>query len=345
MVLGFDHEHRWLDNRLRFPQAKGRWGSHWNPFQTFAWGDYRVKPGQTYTYRVHSVTGTRGEELTPASTVEVQVRTEEPGVQGVWFNRGAYASQAYAERFKNLHPADVPHRAAWRWLPCGLEEALLAFIGNADGDLWQLHAALYEFAHLPVLEAFRVAAETGVDVRLVVFDHPHNRAAVTAAGIDDLVVTWRTRATIPHNEFVVASHDGAPRAVWTGSANITENGIFGRSNVGHAVTDAAVARQYRDFQRPRGDPFHRVLPPVQPPPLPGLAPLGRAPADARPRDGSRSPGTAPRRALVGQVLRRTGAGPPTAAAGRFVVARAVTGGGVRLRPREGTDRVSRGSVR
>ncbi|WP_327387697.1 hypothetical protein [Streptomyces sp. NBC_01207] len=45
---------------------------------------------------MHSVTGTPGEELTPASTVEVQVRTEEPGVHGVWFNRGAYASQAYA---------------------------------------------------------------------------------------------------------------------------------------------------------------------------------------------------------------------------------------------------------
>lgn len=107
------------------------------------------------------MTGTPGEELTPVSTVELRVRTEEPGVHGVWFNRGVYASQAYAERFKNLHPRDVPNREAWRWLSRGLEEALLAFIGTADGDRGQLRAALYEFEYLPVLTAFRVAADTG----------------------------------------------------------------------------------------------------------------------------------------------------------------------------------------
>ncbi|MFF9803103.1 hypothetical protein ACF1G3_37640, partial [Streptomyces rochei] len=77
-VLGFgveriDHtegQHRWLDNRLRFAQTRHRWGSNWNPFQTFAWGDYRAKPGHTYTYRVHTMGGTPGEELTPLSTVE-----------------------------------------------------------------------------------------------------------------------------------------------------------------------------------------------------------------------------------------------------------------------------------
>ncbi|MFE7441372.1 hypothetical protein ACFU7X_13030 [Streptomyces chartreusis] len=169
---------------------------------------------------MHTMTGTPGQELTPASTVELQVQTEEPGVHGVWFNRGVYASQAYAERFRNLHPRDVPNREAWRWLSRGLEEALLAFIGSAANDGGQLHAALYEFEYLPVLEAFRVAADTGVDVRLVVFDHPDNRAAVAAAGIEDLVVAWRARAQIPHNKIVIASRDGAPHAVWTGSTNV-----------------------------------------------------------------------------------------------------------------------------
>ncbi|MFF3086078.1 phospholipase D-like domain-containing protein [Streptomyces nojiriensis] len=325
---------------------------------------------------------------------------------------------------------------------------------------------MYEFEYLPMLEAFRVAAETGVDVRLVVFDHPDNRKAVAAAGIEDLVVTWRTRATIPHDKFVIASHEGVPRSVWTGSTNITENGIFGQSNVGHTVTDASVARQYRDYWAqlvadptpgtlnnrvdaenpmpdpwpagisvvfsphthttaqdryadlfgsaqdllcitfpftfdprfsdqlpgdhpalrwllfenagiadahrsmvtdpetelvacglveegglkgwaaehinpgrppPRGDLFHRVLPPVQPPPLPGRAPPGCAPADTRTRDGSRSPGAARRRALVGQVLRRTGADPPTPTAGRIAVARAPRAGRRRTAQTSGRD--------
>lgn len=249
-VERFDHtegQHRWLDNRIRFPQARRRWGSNWNPFQTFVWGDYRAKPGHVYTYRVHTMTGTPGEELTPVSTVELRVQTEEPGVHGVWFNRGVYASQAYAERFKNRHPRDVANREAWRWLSRGLEEALLSFIGTADGSSWQLHAALYEFEYLPVLEAFRIAADAGVDVQLIVFDHPDNREAVATAGIDDLVVTWRSRAQIPHNKFVIASHDNTPQSVWTGSTNITENGIFGQSNVGHTVTEPAIAQQYLSY--------------------------------------------------------------------------------------------------
>ncbi|MFA7763559.1 hypothetical protein ACGFNX_38915 [Streptomyces sp. NPDC048723] len=57
----------------------------------------------------------------------------------------------------------------------------------------------------------------------------------------------RTRARIPHDKFVIASHEGEPEAVWTGSSHITENGIFGQSNVGHTVTDASVARRYRDY--------------------------------------------------------------------------------------------------
>ncbi|MEV6175252.1 hypothetical protein AB0L99_44600 [Streptomyces sp. NPDC051954] len=49
---------------------------------------------------MHTMTGIPGEQLTPHSTVELQVQTEEPGLHGVWFNRGVYASQAYAERFE-----------------------------------------------------------------------------------------------------------------------------------------------------------------------------------------------------------------------------------------------------
>jgi hypothetical protein len=45
----------------------------------------------------------------------------------------------------------------------------------------------------------------------------------------------------------VASHEGAPIAVWTGSTNITEGGIFGHSNVGHAITDPTIAAAYLDY--------------------------------------------------------------------------------------------------
>src|SRR5207253_2745055 len=46
-----------------------------------------------------------------------------------------------------------------------------------------------------------------------------------------------------------------PVAVWTGSTNLTENGIFGHSNCGHIVADARVAGVYLQYwQFLKGDP-------------------------------------------------------------------------------------------
>ena len=46
----------------------------------------------------------------------------------------------------------------------------------------------------------------------------------------------RTQTTkISHNKFIVLLKDDVPFAVWTGSANFTEGGIFGQCNVAHVV--------------------------------------------------------------------------------------------------------------
>ena len=50
-----------------------------------------------------------------------------------------------------------------------------------------------------------------------------------------------------HNKFFVLSQNGLPKAVWTGSTNQTENGIFGHSNVGHIVEDQAIALAFLDY--------------------------------------------------------------------------------------------------
>ena len=47
-----------------------------------------------------------------------------------------------------------------------------------------------------------------------------------------------------HNKFVVLAKNGKPFAVWTGSTNLTENGIFGHSNCGHIIEDPVVAAAY-----------------------------------------------------------------------------------------------------
>jgi phosphatidylserine/phosphatidylglycerophosphate/cardiolipin synthase-like enzyme len=44
-------------------------------------------------------------------------------------------------------------------------------------------------------------------------------------------------------------------AVWTGSTNLTENGLFGHSNCGHLISDAGVAKQYFAYWKTlQGDP-------------------------------------------------------------------------------------------
>ncbi len=60
----------------------------------------------------------------------------------------------------------------------------------------------------------------------------------------DKMVLERTDTTISHNKFMVLLKNGKPIQVWTGSTNYTAGGIFGQSNVGHAVRDEGVAEKY-----------------------------------------------------------------------------------------------------
>ena len=46
-----------------------------------------------------------------------------------------------------------------------------------------------------------------------------------------------------HNKFLILRQDGVP-AVWFGSTNLSQNGIFGHSNNAHIVRDEAVAERY-----------------------------------------------------------------------------------------------------
>jgi phosphatidylserine/phosphatidylglycerophosphate/cardiolipin synthase-like enzyme len=223
-----------------------------NPFQAFLWGHYTADPDHAYRYRVTPLHGPP-DGLRPGDAVELSVRTESEtsGAHSIFFNRGPSAAQAYAIRFENKSPRDVGEEA-WTWLSRGLREGLLAFIARASGPGFGLRGSLYEFQYKPVLQALGAASESGADVKLVYDCIPNskgepvdrNRAAAEAAGIRDLMVERTNGGPISHNKFLVLLEDGEPTAVWTGSTNITEGGIFGHLNVGHAVRDAGVAADY-----------------------------------------------------------------------------------------------------
>jgi phosphatidylserine/phosphatidylglycerophosphate/cardiolipin synthase-like enzyme len=267
MCLGFalqrtDHtenEKYWMQGMKTFEETDpmlgpgGQVSSHEHPFQTFQWADYSAKPEHEYTYTVIPMNG-KPTALVDGDAVSVRIKTEtEWGTpHSVFFNRGAVASQEYARRFQNQRP-DRVGEAAYKWLSRGLLEAMVAFIGRADGPKFGLYGAIYEFQWPEALQAIRKAKLNQAKVRILYDDipgdrkpGPKNEEAIGEEHISSICKA-RTVGTIMHNKFLVLTEDENPIAVWTGSTNWTENGLFGHLNCGHAVEDATIAAAYLEY--------------------------------------------------------------------------------------------------
>lgn len=199
-------------------------------------------------------------QLDDASSIAVGITTEaEVGRTGkdgepthdVYFNRGVAGSQAYARKFPGKKPDEtVPDSDQMKWLSRGLFEALTGFIRRAagkDAKSYKLRAMLYEFRYLPVGEAFRDAWKAGADVSIRYEAKAENEAMIAQARIKGIWKPQKSRAAIRHNKFIVLIHKEKPVAVWTGSTNISPGGIFGHSNVGHAIWDEAIAQRYLEY--------------------------------------------------------------------------------------------------
>src|SRR5215208_2623729 len=119
-----------------------------HPIQSFQWADYAAEPGRTYSYRVYGLEGTNPHDMVEGTPTEVTVTTEaEQGeTHSIYFNRGSVASQAYARDFLNTPPSKFTNpaqrAAAYRFLSRGLEDAMLAFIAQANGPTFELHGAV-----------------------------------------------------------------------------------------------------------------------------------------------------------------------------------------------------------
>ncbi len=271
-----EDENVWLKGFLTFEinassHFPGELVSTWeNPIQDFKWGDYTVKPNHKYIYTIVPVRGIPG-GLIHDKGVSVDISTEDnkQGEHSVFFNSGIAGSQAYARKFGDLSPDQVGP-AAFKWLSRGLEEALLAFIQQAEGKGVSLYASVYELDHIPVLEEFKKAIDRGADVRIL-FDNKENgpgaenRTAMERCGIDLNKFTIPRNANpsyISHNKFILLLKDGKPLQVWTGSTNITRGGIYGHSNVGHIIRIEEVADAYYQYWKMiSGDPEARELRP------------------------------------------------------------------------------------
>jgi phosphatidylserine/phosphatidylglycerophosphate/cardiolipin synthase-like enzyme len=226
-----------------------------NPIQSFLWSDYEAMPATEYNFEVSAMFGEPG-NLEPRHVTTFTIKTEaaDDGRHGVWFNRGAIASQAFADQFgnKSLTDADYndPTNKEVAWLSRGLLEACLQYIDDTPaGDALRIVA--YEFTYQRVILALDAALKRGVDVKIVYHDTPANNAAIATAALPaqnkdgEPILFKRTRPQTPHNKFIVRLQGGkTPVSVFTGSTNFTPSGFLGQTNVGHLVTDGGIAATY-----------------------------------------------------------------------------------------------------
>jgi len=221
----------WLEGRKVFhsvvpnPVPKDSFPSNVHPIQSLIWYDPTARPGTTAIYRVQPMYGPpAAPDLRPG--VDVVATTEDPteGTHGVYFNRGAVATQAFSEHFGNKPPKDEndPRDPEVISLSRGMLAAALDYIGRAQaGDA--LRVAAYEFTYVPILKALKAAVARGVDVQIVheagteqdkktkkQVQTSATRSAATAIqalGLDgqpNLKLIRRTqRRKIPHNKFIV----------------------------------------------------------------------------------------------------------------------------------------------
>ena len=129
-----------------------------------------------------------------------------------------------------------------------IEEEIIKKIDAAQESI---HIASFEFDLTPVADALIRAHERGVDIRWVT-DDEHGLEADEEPGhgqfemlMDEgIEVRDDGRSALMHNKFWIFDRE----IVWTGSTNITENGIFDQDNNVIVVRSPALAEIYeREF--------------------------------------------------------------------------------------------------
>lgn len=158
-------------------------------------------------------------------------------------------------------------------------EAILGFIARAEGPDYGLRVAAYEFRLEPFARALKAAKDRGVDVRIIydgcpnppdpktgkAFPRDENRATAQRMGIKSLCMERVTRhdvktPPISHHKFIVLTKGGKAAAVLTGSANFSQGGVYGQSNVVHAAEVKRIAAKYSHcWSLLEADTEHAVL--------------------------------------------------------------------------------------
>ncbi len=281
-VMGF----KVFRERIENPVPGALYSTYDNPVQSFTWEDFSNYPGWDYTYHFTPLYG-HPLNIRRGDIYSIKVKTEPDWLKNdhsIFFNRGAASSQAYAMKFGNRNPDEIPDGKAYDWLSRGLKEAIIGFINKANQDD-HLYCCFYEFRNDEILNTFREAADRNVKIEIIYdakdnkhqdnktgkliesFPKVENEEAIARAKLDQykknvkLIPRERNKSYLCHNKFMIlADSDGTPKMVWTGSTNISKGGIFGQTNVGHSVENEEVAEEYLKYWKSlKADPDGKTI--------------------------------------------------------------------------------------
>ncbi len=124
-----------------------------------------------------------------------------------------------------------------------IENALIAAI---DGAQQSVDMAVFEFNSQPITDALLRAHERGVQVRVVTDgDNGLEKPDATLDQLEEAdiaVVSDGSRGAFMHDKFFII--DGL--YIWTGSTNITHNGMYNNNNNSMLIRSTQLAQNYED---------------------------------------------------------------------------------------------------
>ncbi|MBI3560352.1 MAG: hypothetical protein HY080_01350 [Gammaproteobacteria bacterium] len=246
-------------NKTWQPRDTTQW-----PVQKFSWRDFAAKRGETYSYDIvpmigskNSLQGLNDQMLTTNSiTLSPQL-----GVFAAYFNRGILSTQALAHALPKANSGpnpqvlrdriDQPADPLRKRLAGQLIEGLTLLIDRAEQRGGVMYAALYELNDPELLQRLLLAKDklhiivsnTGPDDA----ENTPARQALHEAGVN-IIDRMLGSGHIGHNKFMVyVDADKTPRAVLTGSTNWSYTGVCTQSNNALIIEDTTVATAYLEY--------------------------------------------------------------------------------------------------
>ncbi len=121
--------------------------------------------------------------------------------------------------------------------PFGIDDHLVQFISDAESSVL---AAFYELSLGSVADALIERHRAGVRVAIVSDSHYEDREGVLRCIAAGIPVVFDERSAFMHNKFCVV--DGT--RVWTGSTNVSENGVYRNNNNALRIVSPHLAENY-----------------------------------------------------------------------------------------------------